>query len=55
MRETLLVTTEQGQRLDLRSQLAECRGPRRFTATLEDIGDNRPLSLSFAARRIKGG
>ncbi|MGL5138270.1 MAG: IS4 family transposase [Beijerinckiaceae bacterium] len=55
VRETLMITTEQGKRLDLRSLLAKCRGPRRFTATLEDIGDNKPLTLGFAAKRIKGG
>lgn len=54
VRETLMVTTRQGQRLDLRSLLAKCKGARRFTATFEANGQTEALTLSFAAKRIKG-
>lgn len=49
------VHTEDGRSLSLRSLLAKCRGARKFRATFPSQGDVAALSLTFAAKRIKGG
>jgi hypothetical protein len=51
----LLVNTHEGHCLSLASLLAKCRGPRKFSAAFPSQGDVPALSLTFAARRIKGG
>jgi hypothetical protein len=51
----LIVNTPEGRSLSLRSLLAKCRGARKFRATLPSQGDVPALSLTFAAKRIKGG
>lgn len=49
------VCTEDGRSLSLRSLLAKCRGARKFRATFPAQGDADALTLTFAAKRIKGG
>ena len=49
------VRTEDGRSLSLRSLLAKCRGARKFRATFLSQGDVKGLTLTFAAKRIKGG
>ena len=51
----LLVGTEDGHSLSLRSLLTKCRGARKFRATLPRQGDAAALTLTFAAKRIRGG
>ncbi len=48
------VTTQDGTRQSLKALLRACRGPRTFTGHFEPAGTASPLSLNFAARRIKG-
>ena len=55
MKAGLIVTTPEGHSLSLRSLLTKCRGARKFRATLPSRDDVPGLSLTFAARRIKGG
>jgi len=50
----LRVDTGDGRRLRLRSLLAKCRGARKFRATFPSQGNVAALTLSFAAKRIKG-
>lgn len=47
--------TEDGRNLSLRSLLAKCRGARKFRATFPRQGEVAALTLSFAAKRVKGG
>jgi hypothetical protein len=51
----LLVSTQEGRSLSLRSLLAKCRAARKFRATFPAQGDAEALTLTFAAKRIKGG
>jgi hypothetical protein len=51
----LIVTTEDGHRLVLRSVLRRCRGIRTFRAALAGDRASGPLWLNFAARRLEGG
>jgi len=51
----LIVTTEDGHSLSLRSWLTKCRAARKFRATFPAQGDAQALTLTFAAKRIKGG
>lgn len=54
LKETLIVTPEDGRPLTLRSLLRTCRKKRVFRADLSDDPES-PLALNFAAKRIKGG
>jgi hypothetical protein len=49
------IDTEDGRNLSLRSLLAKCRGARKFRATFPRQGEVAALTLSFAAKRVKGG
>ncbi|OSQ56720.1 transposase [Marivita cryptomonadis] len=51
----MIVITEDGKRLRLRSLLAKRRPGRKFQATFPAQGDAEALTLTFAAKRIKGG
>ncbi len=51
----MIVSTEDGHRLSLRSGLTKCRAARKFRATFPAQGGAKPLTLTFAAKRIKGG
>ena len=51
----LIVTTEDGRSLSLRSWLTKCRAARKFRATFPAQGDAEALTLTFAAKRIRGG
>ena len=51
----LRVETEDGRRLNLSSLLRKYRGARKFYATFPGQGDVAALTLTFAARRIRGG
>jgi hypothetical protein len=51
----LQVETGDGRSLSLRSLLAKCRGARKFRATFPAQGDVAALTLTFMAKRIKGG
>jgi hypothetical protein len=51
----LIVSTDDGRSLPLRSLLARCRSTRKFRATFPAQGDAEALTLTFAAKRIKGG
>lgn len=53
LKETLIVTPEDGRPRTLRSLLRTCRKKRVFRADLSDDPE-RPLALNFAAKRIKG-
>jgi Transposase DDE domain len=54
LKEKLIVTTEDGRALPLRSILRTCQGKRGFRADLSRERA-RPLALNFAAKRIKDG
>ena len=51
----LRVETEDGRRLNLSSLLRKYRGARKFYATFPGQDDVAALTLTFAARRIRGG
>ena len=51
----LQVKTCDGRNLSLRSLLAKCRGAHKFRATFPAQGDVTALTLTFMAKRIKGG
>lgn len=51
----LIVSTEDGRNLSLRSRLTKCRAIRKFRATFPAQGDAEALTLTFSAKRIKGG
>jgi hypothetical protein len=51
----LRVETGDGRSLSLRSLLTKCRGARKFRATFPAQGDVAALTLTFSAKRIKGG
>ncbi len=52
---SMIVITEGGRRLSLQSVLTKCRAARKFQATLPAKGDLEAMTLTFAAKRIKGG
>ena len=55
MKAGMIVETDEGRRLSLRSLLTRCRGARTFCATLLAQSDADALTLCFAAKRVKGG
>ncbi len=55
LKANMVVITECGQRLRLSILLQKTRGARSFTAALPGRKGEEPLTLGFAAKRIKGG
>ena len=51
----MIVNTEGGRHLSLKSALTKCRAARKFQATFPARGDVEALTLTFAAKRVKGG
>ncbi len=52
---SMIVNTEGGRHLSLKSALTKCRAARKFQATFPARGDVEALTLTFAAKRVKGG
>jgi hypothetical protein len=52
---SMIVNTEGGRHLSLKSALTKCRAARKFQAAFPARGDVVALTLTFAAKRVKGG
>lgn len=55
LKANMTVITKEGQRLSLSTLLRKTRGAHSFEAALPGDGENEPLVLGCAAKRLKGG